>query len=338
MVSYDSSVTILEPGDENIEFVYVVMSGYLGVFQNYYNDETDAQDYRRIDSMITGDVFGELYLIFDIPCQVLIKTEERSNIIRIPKAVFEEHIKEYYLENMEAMIDFYRQLFFGDKIQLKHLLPLASVTQMRKIQGNVIVVKQDDKSKYIFFVKSGQFKVMREVDFIKEIEPSKRSKAKNFYKDPCEDDISDDNIKTHLLEIEKLERFNSFGDRNFPPPKYIECYEPFTVISTVPSEVYFVDREVFLQLLPKMYSLDLKSFPDDFNLRKRFYEQRSWRKYKGKVFSKLLKSDKKRNPLTCNRADNKASKKQSPLKLPYLPNADYSVSKGQSLGASNMFK
>lgn len=338
MVNYESSVKILGPGDENIEFVYVVMSGYLGVFQNYYNEDTGSKEYRRIDSMITGDVFGELYLLYDVPCQVLIKTEERSNIIRIPKDVFEEHIKEYYVKNMEEMIDYYRQLLFGDKIQLKYLLPLAGVTQMRKVQWNTIIVRQDDKSKYIYFVKSGQFKVMRQVNFIKEIEPSKQNVVENFYKDPSEEDIYENNIKAHLLQIEKLEWFNSFGDRNFPPPKYTECFEPFTIISTIPSEIYFVDREVFLQLLPKNYSLSLKSFPDDYNLRKRFYEQNSWRKFKNNVFNSLLKTDKKRNPLTSIRGSNKTPMKVSSLKLPKLSNSSLNGSKRFSLGVSDKFK
>lgn len=46
---------------------------------------------------------------------------------------------------MEAMIEYYTELLYCDKSQLKHLLPLAGVTQMKRVQENVIVVKQGDK-------------------------------------------------------------------------------------------------------------------------------------------------------------------------------------------------
>lgn len=108
MVSYESKANVVERGEENLEFVYVVMSGFLSVYSL-----SEWGEWERIDSLIRGDVFGELYLIYNIPCQVLIQTEERSNLIRIPKKVFEEYIKEDYVENMEAMIEFYSQLFFG---------------------------------------------------------------------------------------------------------------------------------------------------------------------------------------------------------------------------------
>lgn len=323
MSSYDSAVPIISPGDENLEYVYVVMQGYLGVYQNYINEDTNMKDWRRIDSLIAGDVFGELYLIYEIPSQVLIKTEERSSLIKIPKAVFEEHIKEYYLDNMEAMIQFYRELLFGDKIQLKYLLPLAGVTQLRKIQGNVIAVRQGDKSKYIYFVKSGVFKVMREVQFLKEVEDFREKRIESYYADPNDDDMLMDNVKIRLLEVDRLQRFNSFGDRNLPADKPGDVYEPFTIISVIPSEVYVVDRQVFMQLLPKGYTLEFKSFPNDYKLRKRYYEQKCWKKFKKDVFSNLLNVDQKRKSLNTN--VNYQSPKKKTLRFPKLSNSRLSI-------------
>ena len=304
---------------------------YLNIFKIAPSDihnyiDKNGQEWQRIDSLVTGDVFAELYLIFNIPCQVLIKAEERSNLIRIPKDVFEEHMKEDYLDNMEAMIEFYRDLLFGEKIELKHLLPLAGVTQMRKVQGNVILVKQGDKSKYIYFVKSGLLKVMREIDFIKEVDYPYKNVNENYYQDPTEEDYKADNVKKSLLEIDRLERFNSFGDRDFPPPKYSECFEPFTIVSMIPTEIYFLEREVLLQLLPKNYSLELKTFPNDFNLRKRYYEQKCWKSFKNKVFKTLLNPEKKENAFS-KRVSYASPRRQSPLKLPSIGMPHVSPSK-----------
>ena len=128
---------------------------------------------------------------------------------------------------------------------------------------------------------------MREVKFIRDISPSKHNKVENFYQDPKEEDHDNYNIKSKLLEIDHLERFNWFGDRNMPPEKEEDEFEPFTVISVIPSEVYLVDRKVFLELLPKEYTIQFKSYPNDYKLRKRYFEQKSWKLYKTEVFKDL---------------------------------------------------
>lgn len=145
---------------------------------------------------------------------------------------------------------------------------------MKRIQGNVIAVRQDDKCKYIYFIKSGVFKVMREVTFVKDLDARKRSKVENHYQAPTEEDVEAGNTVTRLLEVDYLERYNCFGDRNLPSQNEEEEVEPFTVVSVIPSEVYLVDRKVLLELLPKNYSLQFKSYPNDYKLRKRYFEQK----------------------------------------------------------------
>ena len=156
------------------------------------------------------------------------------------------------------------------------------------MQANVIAIRQEDRWKYIYFIKSGVFKVMREVKFVRDIDPSKRNRVENFYKDPTEEDFDNYNICSKLLEIDHLERFNWFGDRNLPPEKEEDEYEPFTVISAIPSEVYLVDRKVFLELLPKEYSFQFKSYPNDYKLRKRYFEQKNHGNHLKEKFSKKL--------------------------------------------------
>ena len=65
------------------------------------SEATNVKETVRIDSLSKGSVFGELYMIFDVPSEVIIKTEERTKVIKIPKVVFDTYIKDYYIENME---------------------------------------------------------------------------------------------------------------------------------------------------------------------------------------------------------------------------------------------
>jgi len=229
-----------------------------------------------------------------------------------------------------------------NNIQLKHLLPLAGVTQMRRIQGNVLVVKQREKVKYIYFIRSGLFKVMKEVNFIKQLEGNRSNNIEDYYQTPSQQDLANHNVKSRLLEVDQLGKFNSFGDRNFPPPKYTQCFEPFTVISMIPSEVYFIERDVLLQLLPTNYSLQLKSFPDEFQLRKRYYEQKSWKAFKSGVFKTLLNTDTHKNVLSHRvsygspkkRVSYGSPKSSHPFKLPNISKSKFSKSKHYIFGNS----
>ena len=177
---------------------------------------------------------------------------------------------------------------FGDKLGLKHLLPIVSVTQHKRVSANVIAVRQGDPCKYIYFIKSGKFKMLRRVDFVKNIEEV-ASTTEDFYKEPTQEDYANNNVKNRLLEVDKLGKFYSFGDRKLQPEEEFEDEtEPFTIVSVIPSEVYIVERNVFLQLLPKQFNLQFKTFPTDEQLRKRYYELRSWKVFKKKVFDDLI--------------------------------------------------
>jgi hypothetical protein len=100
------------------------------------------------------------------------------------------------------------------------------------------------------------------------------SNIEEFYLGPTQEDYHTQNIKTRLLEVDILKRFNSFGDRELLQTTRKPTYEPFTVVSVMPSELYFVDRNVFMQLIPKNFKPEFKNFPNDFKIRKKFYEQK----------------------------------------------------------------
>ena len=44
MASFESNIAIISIGEENHEYVYIVMSGFLGVFQNFTDEETGLKE------------------------------------------------------------------------------------------------------------------------------------------------------------------------------------------------------------------------------------------------------------------------------------------------------
>lgn len=312
MSSYESGMNIINIGDSNHEFVYIIISGFWGIFQKELNEELNIMEDKRVGNLIKGSIFGELYLIFNIPSKVFVRTEERTKVMKIPKDTFDKYIKDYYMENIENMIEFFKELL-GEKAELKYLLLLASVTQQKSLSSGVIAIKQGDPWKYIYFIKSGMFKMLRYVDFPRDIE-ERAIVLEDHYNDPTPEDYENSNIRPRLLEVDKLEKYYSFGDRNLPPEnENEEQFEPFTVVSVLPSELYIIERNVFLQLLPKHYTLKFKTFPDDYQLRKRFYEQKCWKVFKNDVFNTLVvqKKSPKSNEILTNR-------KSEPIKLPKI--------------------
>ena len=219
---------------------------------------------------------------------------------------------------------------------LKYLLPLASVSQMKKVSGNVLIIKQNEEAQYIYFIKSGVFKVMRELDFIKKVPQFRANRVENYYANPEQEDYPN-NVKKKLLEIDRLKKYtyssspflklNSFGDRFLPETENRPYYEPFSVVSVLPSEIYFIERNAFIQLVPNGSKIQFKTFPNDQIIRKKFYEQTCWQKFKTLIHKNHEMSKPQRNT-------HKSLKFQSPkakkIKLVDLVKGDFKTTRNRT--------
>lgn len=124
------------------------------------------------------------------------------------------------------------------------LIPLISITHHKKVQSNMILVKQGEPCKYIYFIKSGIFKVLRQIEFLKK--PPQSDSIETHYQSPSPVDHTAGNVKSLLLEIGILGRFSSFGDMDISDD---HVSEPYTVVSAIPSEIFILEREKFVKLL-----------------------------------------------------------------------------------------
>ena len=100
----------------------------------------------------------------------------------------------------------------------------------------------------MFFIKSGTFKVVRLVDFIKQkafgkgnpTDPNaKEPKAEELYKTPQQEHYEQGLVTQILLEICSLQRYHSFGDYQLWDQGLV--FQPNTVVSATLSEIYFIE-------------------------------------------------------------------------------------------------
>lgn len=191
------------------------------------------------------------------------------------------------------------------------MLSLVSMTNSKKLMANTLIVRQNDPCKFVYFVSVGQFIVLRNVDYItghkgqlaalvqtntgrpaKEVEVRELEERLPF-EDPHKfgGAVS---YETKLMQLSILSNGKSFGDTNILNDWVTDLrtnevfksaqHEPFSVITKQPGEVYYIERHVFLECIGQEDAeefLRSRSFiPKDPELRKQFYSQVSWNKFK----------------------------------------------------------
>jgi CRP-like cAMP-binding protein len=70
------------------------------------------------------------------------------------------------LKRLSIITQFYRALNFMNHIDNNTLMILASKTNISKLQSNTLIVKQGNKSKYLYFIRKGRVRVLRNVEMI----------------------------------------------------------------------------------------------------------------------------------------------------------------------------
>ena len=97
-----------------------------------------------------------------------------------------KYIKEPMLQKLNVTIQFLKSLNFFDELDPNVLLILASKTNVSVLQSNTLIIRQDKKSKYIYFIKKGRVRIMRNIAFLKfpSNEVFDESNYTKLFKDP----------------------------------------------------------------------------------------------------------------------------------------------------------
>jgi CRP-like cAMP-binding protein len=108
-------------------------------------------------------LFGELSLLFKGKRTATIKTQEANHVIVIPSSTFNKYMRDPMLKKLNIVMTYFKALNFLDNVDDNTLLILASKTNIQILQSNTLIVKQGNKSKYLYFIKKGRVKVLRTI-------------------------------------------------------------------------------------------------------------------------------------------------------------------------------
>ena len=288
--------------------------------QNQNEKKDDEINVIKVDKNIgvlkAGQTFGELSLLYGTPRAASIVSVTNSALIKIDKEPFDKYVKNIFENQLQDQIEFLKICPIFNKIDQDLLIKLGIRTEVKKYSTGQIILKPDMKYEQLFIIRRGTIKVTKKIKFIKnekkfmENERKKlrknQPKKKNFYEDlnskmqiendiilekmslgPSEEDIENDNYINKDLTLETLK----IGDI-FPSYYTINGLNlDVSFIADNPSDIIIVKLTDIQDIMPETYEFIkkyAKKYPNDEFLRKFYYYNESWNKYKNTLKYNIL--------------------------------------------------
>lgn len=101
----------------------------------------------------------------------------------------------------------------------------------KELPTNTIIIRQNDRSKSVYFIKSGKVNLLRKIDFTKSPEEEYDINA------PKDQDYSEKVVESKLLEINELGAGDWFGDDSLLSGEKIQ----HSVVTSIPTEIFVLD-------------------------------------------------------------------------------------------------
>ena len=271
---------------------------------------------KNIGVLKAGQTFGELSLLYGTPRAASIVSVTNSALIKIDKEPFDKYVKNIFENQLQDQIEFLKICPIFNKIDQDLLIKLGIRTEVKKYSTGQIILKPDLKYEQIYIIRRGTIKVTKKIKFIKnekkfmESERKKlrknQQKKKNFYEDlnskmqkendiilekmslgPSDEDIENNNYINKDLTLETLK----IGDI-FPSYYTINGMNlDVSFIADNPSDIIIVKLTDIQDIMPETYEFIkkyAKKYPDDEFLRKFYYYNESWNKYKNTLKYNIL--------------------------------------------------
>jgi cAMP-dependent protein kinase regulator len=271
---------------------------------------------KNIGVLKAGQTFGELSLLYGTPRAASIVSVTNSALIKIDKEPFDKYVKNIFENQLQDQIEFLKICPIFNKIDQDLLIKLGIRTEVKKYSTGQIILEPDIKCEQIYIIRRGTIKVTKKIKFIKnekkfmENERKKlrknQPKKKNFYEDlnskmqiendiilekmslgPSEEDIENDNYINKDLTLETLK----IGDI-FPSYYTINGLNlDVSFIADNPSDIIIVKLTDIQDIMPETYEFIkkyAKKYPNDEFLRKFYYYNESWNKYKNTLKYNIL--------------------------------------------------
>jgi CRP-like cAMP-binding protein len=268
---------------------------------------------KNVGVLKDGQTFGELALLYGTPRSASIVAVTNSSLIKIDKEPFDKYVKNIFENQLQDQIEFLKICPIFQKINKDELIKLGVRTEIKKFSTGQTILESNNKVDKIYIIRRGGAKVTREIKFIKNDrklrkERSKKLTSKQFtdFEDlnnrqqiendkmiellsagPSEEDIKSGNYISKEITLETLK----IGDI-FPSYYAINSlYLDVRFEADTPCEFIAIKLSDIQEIVPDTYDFIkkyAKPYPGEEFLRKFYYYNDAWNKYKNALKYNIL--------------------------------------------------
>lgn len=252
-----------------------------------------------------GETFGELALLYGTPRTATISAVTTTHLIKIEKDSFDKYVKNLFENQLQDRIEFLQICPIFNKVEKDSLIKLGIRTEMKQFNTGKLILDQGIKTDLIYIIRRGTVKVTKEIQFVKDDRKLKKERnIKNHriaftnFEDlnnrqqhdndqllellslgPSADDLKEGNYITKEITLETLkigDIFPSYYSINY-------SYLDVKFIADNPCDLIVIKLSDIQEIVSDTYDFIkkyAKPYPGDEFLRKFYYYNDAWLKYK----------------------------------------------------------
>jgi CRP-like cAMP-binding protein len=239
LIHYKPNDVIVRQGDPGDSFFYILTGIVKIVVSKKYdlgldNEQSKVTVEKYIGDLKSGQTFGELSLIYGTPRSATIIAVTNSSLIKLDKSSFDMYVKDIFENQLKDQIEFMKICPIFHRVSKEMLIKLAIRTERKKFITNQVIINNKTKSEFLYIIRRGSVKVIKNIDFIKDENKMKKqiqrkSMSSNSYEDmkiikeineekmlealsqgPTNEDYEKSNVQTRSITLETLKMGDLF--------------------------------------------------------------------------------------------------------------------------------
>ena len=280
---------------------------------------------KNVGVLKDGQTFGELSLLYGTPRSASIIAVTNSCLIKIDKVPFDKYVKNIFENQLQDQIEFLKICPVFQKIDKDSLIKLGVRADIKRFSTGQKITEKNRKCDIVFIIRRGGVKVTKSIKFIKDDKKLRKEKSKNLTKDRF---TNFDDLNNRLqIENDKMIEKLAIGpsEKDIDNGKYIEkeivletlkigdIFPTYFVINSqildvqfeadTPCETITIKLSDIQEFVPEVYEFFkkyAKPYPGDEFLRKFYYYNDAWCKYKNALKYNIIADSINKNSLQKN--------------------------------------
>ncbi|MCQ2818609.1 MAG: cyclic nucleotide-binding domain-containing protein [archaeon] len=312
---YKPNDIIVRQGDVGDSYYYI-LSGSVSVKIRIKTIGSNGQELvmdKSLKELRAGEGFGELALLYGTPRSATIVSITSTSFIRISKANFDLYLKDFLDNQLHDRIEFLKLCPIFNKMTDQCSVDIGKNTETKQFSTGEIIAKVGDKCDYLYIIRRGTVRVSKKIQFYKDDTKIKRAVKRKegrqdfvsfedmevrhelrnekvlqqLAKGPSEDEILNGESEEKDITVEMLrigDVFPTFYSLN-------KLYLDVNFAAENPCEVIMIkenDIETTLKNIFDYLQKYAKPYPSDEFLRKFYYYNDAWMKYRVAVRENIM--------------------------------------------------